>query len=57
MTPAAKTFAVNSNDVTVTEPLYVPALRPEGFTETLTLPGVVPLPVAISHVPPEGATV
>lgn len=44
-------------DVTVTEPLYVPALRPAEFTETLTLPGVEELPAAISHVPPEAATV
>jgi hypothetical protein len=29
--------------VTVTLPVYVPAARPVGFTETLTLPGVVPL--------------
>jgi hypothetical protein len=36
--------------VTVTVPLYVPAARPEVFTPTLTLPGVVPLVgVAVSH--------
>jgi len=30
-------------DVTVTLPIYVPAARPDGLTETLKLPGVVPL--------------
>jgi hypothetical protein len=29
--------------VMVTLPVYVPAARPVGFTETLTLPAVVPL--------------
>jgi hypothetical protein len=31
-------------EVTVMVPLWVPALRPAGFTDTLALPGVVPLP-------------
>jgi hypothetical protein len=42
----------------VTVPLYVPAVRPAGFTTTLTVPGVVPLAgAADSHVPPEAAIV
>ena len=36
--------------VIVTLPLYVPAARPAGFTETLTLPVVLPLEgVADNH--------
>jgi hypothetical protein len=35
----------------VTLPLYVPAVNPAGFTDTLTVPGVAPLAgVALSHV-------
>jgi len=34
---------VAPEDVTVTVPLYVPAAKPDGFTDTLTVPGVVPL--------------
>jgi hypothetical protein len=40
-----------------TEPLYVPAFNPAGFTPTLTLPGVVPPPLAVNHVPPDIETV
>ena len=39
-------------DVTVTEPLYDPAARPAGLTETLTGAGTLPLGVAASHEPP-----
>jgi len=35
-----------------TVPLYVPAAKLPGLTETVTLPGVVPLPVAVSQLPP-----
>jgi hypothetical protein len=35
--------------LTETDPVYVPAAKPEGLTERLTLPGVEPLPVAVSH--------
>jgi len=44
-------------EVTLTDPVYVPAFKPDGFTERLTLPGVVPLPVADNQVPPEAPTV
>ena len=37
--------------VTVTVPLYVPAAKPVVFTDTVMLPGTVPL-VAASHDPP-----
>ena len=34
---------------TETDPVEVPAVRPVGLTERLMLPGVEPLPVAVSH--------
>jgi hypothetical protein len=34
---------------TETDPVYVPAAKPAGLTERLMLPGVVPLPVVVSH--------
>jgi hypothetical protein len=41
-------------DVIVTVPLYVPGARPVGFTETLTVPGVVgPDAEVDNQVPPE----
>jgi hypothetical protein len=41
-----------------TDPLYVPAARAAGLTETLTLPGVAPLAgVADNHEPPDAAAV
>ena len=43
--------------VMATVPVYVPAASPEGLTDTLTLPGVVPPPLADNQVPPEAATV
>jgi hypothetical protein len=42
-----------SDDAIETLPLYVPAARPDGFTDTLTLPGVLPLPVADNQLPPD----
>jgi hypothetical protein len=44
-------------EATLTEPVYVPAVKPDGLIETLTVPGVVPPPVADSQVPPEALTV
>jgi len=44
-------------DETTADPEYVPALRPVVLTETLTLPGVLPEPVAVNHVPPDVLTV
>ena len=41
------------DDEIMTVPLYVPAARVPGFTETVTLPGVEPLPEADSQLPPE----
>ena len=43
--------------VTLTEPVYVPTVNPAVLIETLTLPGVVPPPLADNQVPPELATV
>ena len=41
-------------DVTLTVPVYVPAAKPAGFSETFTVPGVVPLVgVADNHAPLE----
>ena len=43
--------------VMVTVPLYVPAAKLAGFTETLTVPELLPLlGVADNHVPPTVAT-
>ena len=35
-----------------TVPVYVPAARLPGLTVTVTLPGVLPPPVALSQLPP-----
>jgi hypothetical protein len=43
--------------VMVTVPLYVPAARVAGFTETVNVPELLPLVgVAVSQVPPAVAT-
>ena len=39
-------------ELTLTLPLYVPAARLPGLTETVTVPGVDPLPEADSQLPP-----
>jgi hypothetical protein len=39
-------------DVAITDPLNVPALRPVVLTETLTVPGVLPEPVAVNQAAP-----
>jgi hypothetical protein len=44
-------------EVITTEPLYVPAFNPVGFTAALTLPGVVPPPLAVNQLPPDIETV
>jgi hypothetical protein len=41
------------DDAIETLPLYVPAAIPDGLTETLTLPGVLPPPLAESQAPPD----
>ena len=45
---------VAPEEAIITVPLYVPAVKPDGFTETLTVPGVAPLVgVADNQVPVE----
>jgi hypothetical protein len=43
-------------DATLTVPVYVPTASPAVLIETLTLPGVEPLPLADNQVPPEAET-